>query len=345
MSDRLLVQQTWITNHAPNLCDVTVGPLVHSSDGRAATRTISAWVDGQKEVLSSSVNYGVPTISSERKLMADRNRRKEEAAILALDSGAAVEHRAKKARLQQGLREQRQNVDEGKVLRSMLERLVSQVERQADAKRRHEEQAQRLRLSGRAASLHIGDLAYIRHPNFPPPYLQLAVLRRVHRSGAKVDVQLCHLSPPEMGSKGVDRISLDSMLRGMDTSSVIAPVAPQTRERDRNNYVREFWPTVQLWTAAELAERQSNICAARLYSHLQTTEHCGCPNHTNPFAMHSHVVHCSFMTNRVPLLGELAEAALPTFLQWRHPLWKCCICSLDPDEIEHAAEREYAVRV
>jgi hypothetical protein len=188
-------------------------------------------------VLSSSVNYGVPTISSERKLMADRNRRKEEAAILALDSGAAVEHRAKKARLQQGLREQRQNVDEGKVLRSMLERLVSQVERQADAKRRHEEQAQRLRLSGRAASLHIGDLAYIRHPNFPPPYLQLAVLRRVHRSGAKVDVQLCHLSPPEMGSKGVDRISLDIMLCGMDTSSGIAPVAPQTRERDRNNYV------------------------------------------------------------------------------------------------------------
>ena len=238
LSDLLLVQQTWIVEHAPNLRDVTVGPLVHSSNGRAATRTISARLDGQEQVLSSSVNYDVPTISSERKLMADRNRRKEEAAILALDSDAAVEHRAKRARLQQGLREQRQDMDEDKVLQSMLEALVSQVERRADAERRREEQSQRLCLPGRAAALHVGDLAYIRHPDFPPPYLQLAVLRRVHRSGAKVDVQLCHLSPPEMGDtagfRGVDRILLDSTIHGMDTALVIAPVAPLVPAETRN---------------------------------------------------------------------------------------------------------------
>ena len=72
-----------------------------------------------------------------------------------------------------------------------------------------------------------------------------------------------------MGFKGVDRIALDGMLRGMDMLSVIAPVAPQIPACDREVYVREFWPTNQLWDAAELARKHSHTAAARLYSHFR----------------------------------------------------------------------------
>mmetsp|Transcript_28073 Transcript_28073/g.63545 ORF Transcript_28073/g.63545 Transcript_28073/m.63545 type:complete len:409 (-) Transcript_28073:78-1304(-) len=352
LSDLLLVQQTWIVEHAPNLRDVTVGPLVHSSNGRAATRTISARLGGQEQVLSSSVNYNMPTISSERKLMADRNRRKEEAAILALDSDAAVERRVKRARLQQGLREQRQDVDEDKVLRSMLEALVSQVERRADAERRRKEQSQRLCLPGRAAALHVGDLAYIRHPDLP-----LAVLRRVHRSGAKVDVQLCHLSPPEMGDtagfRGVDRILLDSTIHGMDTALVIAPVAPLVPANTRNlevyPNVRELWSTRQLWEAAKLAETHLNKAHAQTWLSLRTRDQCDCPAcgpaDANGYSMRRHLPECPFDAQRVPLVSELAAAALPTFLQLNSALWKRCIRAFGPEEIERIAEREHMLRV
>ena len=343
LPQHLLLQPSWIAEHASNLRDVSAGPPVLSSDGKGATRNIFARLDNQSEQLSVTIEY-IAGCSSDLKLLADRHRRREEAAILSLDCSAAAEHRAKKARQQQGLREQRQGVDEDKVLQSALERLISQVERRADTERRREEESQRLCMPDRAAALHIGDLAYIRHPDFPPPYLQLAVLRRVHRSGAKVDVQLCHLSPPEMGFKGVDRIILDGMLRGMDTLSVIAPVVPRVHARDREVYVREFWPTSQLWNAAKLAEKQSHTAAARLYSHFRPPA-CPCKCPPNPFATNPHDPNCALLLGRVPLLSELACAALPSFFVWNSAQWKSIIRPVEPDEMERASERECMLRV
>ena len=225
LSESLLVQQRWVADHAPNLLEVTVGPLVFSSDGRTATRNVFARLDNHQESLCSAISYDVPTTSSERKLYADRHRRREEVAIRELDGAAAAAHRAKKARLQQGLRENRRDVDEEKVLQSVMDRLIREVERHLDAARRHQEQVERLHLPG-CAAVHVGDPIYIRHPAFPPPHLQLAVLRRVHQRSSKLDVQLCHLAPPEMGIKCVDRIQLDDLLRGIETVSVLSPVAP-----------------------------------------------------------------------------------------------------------------------
>ena len=288
--------------------------------------------------------------SAHRKLIADRNRRKEEAAILSLDCSAAAEHRAKKARLQQGLREQRQDVDQDKVLRSVLEHVIARLERQADADRRREEQSMRLSLSGRAAPLHVGDLTYIRHPDFPPPYLQLAVLRRMHRSGAKVDVQLCHVSPPEMGDtagrRGVDRLLLDGMMRGMDTMLVVAPVAPRVPERTRNLelYPRKVWSTMQLWEAAALSEKASRKAWATSWLSLRTRDECSCPPcepaDRNGYRMRTHLPDCPFIAQRVPLLSELAEAALPTFLQVNTALWKRYVCAFGVEELERITERE-----
>jgi len=218
----------------------------------------------------------VPTTSSERKLYADRHRRREEVAIRELDGAAAAAHRAKRARLQKGLREQRQDVDEEKVLRSVLERCISQLEREADAERRRTDCVQRLSLAGYPnldrARLQIGDLIYVASDS-PAPYVrfvQLAVLRRAHRSGCKVDVQLCEVSPPEMGTIGVDRVRLAAWLRGLHTASVLGPVQPRIYPRhipcssvdmgkDRSTYPRELWPTLQLWSAADQASCRSGI--------------------------------------------------------------------------------------
>ena len=68
-------------------------------------------------------------------------------------------------------------MDEETVLQSVMERLIREAERHADALRRREEQSERLDLCGARSSLHVGDLIYIHHPNFPQPYIQLAVLR------------------------------------------------------------------------------------------------------------------------------------------------------------------------
>ena len=220
LSESLLVQQRWVADHAPNLQELTASPLVFSTDGSAATRRVFARIDSnQQEPLCSTVSYDVPTTSSERKRFADRHRRREEAAIRELDVAAAAVHRAKRARLQKGLlREQRQDVDEEKVLWSVLERCISQLEREADAERRRTDCVQRLSIAGYPnvdrAHLQIGDLIYVASDS-PAPYVrfvQLAVLRRVHRSGCKVDVQLCEVSPPEMGTIGVDRVRLAAWL-------------------------------------------------------------------------------------------------------------------------------------
>ena len=107
------------------------------------------------------VKYDVATATCDHKLVADRNRRREEAAIRELDGAAASLHRAKKARWQ---REQRRDVDKATVLQSVMERLIREVERHADALRRREEQSERLNLCGARSSLHVGDLIYMRHP-------------------------------------------------------------------------------------------------------------------------------------------------------------------------------------
>jgi hypothetical protein len=129
-----------------------------------------------------------------------------------------------------------------------------------------------------------------------------------------------------MGDKHIDRILLNSMLRGLDVQAVKAPVAPLIIEKGirsyREEYVRELWPVVQLWEAANLAYDQAGLAARRLHDLLRTRTpscHCSCPPNTSPCAMHSHAASCSFMAKRVPLLSELADSALPSFLHWRHP--------------------------
>ena len=94
----------------------------------------------------------------------------------------------------------------------------------------NEDNIRRLSLPGCRSDrlLHVGDLIYIKSDS-PAPYVrfvQLAVLRRIHRSGCKVDVQLCEISPPEMGTNGVDRIRLRAWLRGLPTTSVLGGVEP-----------------------------------------------------------------------------------------------------------------------
>ena len=58
-----------------------------------------------------------------------------------------------------------------------------------------------------------------------------------------------------------------------------------------------------------------------------------------------HLPDCPFIAQRVPLLSELAEAALPTFLQVNTALWKRCVRAFGEEELERIAEREYILRV
>ena len=46
----------------------------------------------------------------------------------------------------------------------------------------------------------------------------------------------------------------------------------------------------------------------------------------------------------IPLLSELAEAALPPFLEKQSKLWKSAIAPLRAEEMERAAEREQELR-
>ena len=177
------------------------------------------------------------------------------------------------------MREQRQDVDVDKVLQSLLATLIRSLEREADAERHLADNIQRLRVPGCRSDrlLHHGDLIYIK-PDSPVPYVRfvrLAVLRRLHRSGCKVDVQLCDLNPLEMGTVGVDRIRLAGWMRGLPTTAVLGAVEPRfyanpnsvpmagpntytcIADRERSRYPRELWPTLQLWNAAELAMKAS----------------------------------------------------------------------------------------
>ena len=363
LSESLLVQLRWIADHASNLRDVTAGPLVLSSDGQTASRIIYARLDGQEEQLSASVEYDLPrAASSDHKLFTDRHRCRDISAILSLDKNAAVEHRAKKARLQQGLREQRTDVDEDKILRGVVERLVVQLQREADIERRRMDRVQRLSVSGSPddrACLHIGDLIYIT-PESPPPYVRfvrLAVLRRIHQSGQKVDVELHEVIPLEMGVS-VDRLRPTTWIHGLSTASILGPVAPSlvanpdqlgsgpyAPDAYRSGYPREFWPTAQLWNAAKFAEKHSNTARFRLDCDLDKTNgKCRC-----------HFWGCAWFAppgkpctdshrHRFPLLSELAEASLPTFLEWNSKLWQRAIASFSEGELERAAEREYEMR-
>jgi hypothetical protein len=77
-----------------------------------------------------------------------------------------------------------------------------------------------------------------------------------------------------MGEKHIDGILLNKMLRGVDSHAVVGPVAPFFYDRTlrgyRAEYVREFWPVVQLWDTAKLADDQSGLAARRLYDLLRT---------------------------------------------------------------------------
>lgn len=107
----LHVQQHWIAQEAKNLRDVKTEQLVLSDCKRFATRAICAHNILCGELVRCKVKYDVPTSGEkvvDRENRADRHRRREEAVIRELDGVAAAEHRLKKAKLQRGLREQRQ---------------------------------------------------------------------------------------------------------------------------------------------------------------------------------------------------------------------------------------------
>lgn len=248
------------------------------------------------------------------------------------------------------------------MLQRLLETLICSLEREADAERRREDNIRRLRLPGCRSDhvLHIGDLIYTKS-DCPAPYarfVQLAVLRRIHRSGCKVDVQLCDISPPEMGTNGVDRIRLRTWLRGLPTTSILGGVEPlvfadpnrvppqgySRTERERKAYPRELWSTLQLWNAAELALKATDMARTRLYHDLPAPGK-GCRCHfwgCSFFRGQSCAASCTML--RVPRLSELAEAALPAFLEKESKLWKSAIAPLRDGEIERAAEREQELR-
>ena len=86
------------------------------------------------------------TLTDPWDLLNDRNRRREEAAIREVDGAEASLHRAKKARWQQGVREQRRDFDEETVLRVQWTVWSARwsVMAHADAVRRREELSERL---------------------------------------------------------------------------------------------------------------------------------------------------------------------------------------------------------
>ena len=113
--------------------------------------------------------------------------------------------------------------------------------------------------------------------------------------------------------------------------------------------MRGFWSTGQLWEAAKLAETHLNKAHAQTWLSLRTRDQCDCPAcepaDANGYSMRRHLPECPFVAQRVPLLSELAAAALPTFLQLNSALWKRCIRAFGPEEIERITEREHMLRV
>jgi len=76
------VQRTWITEHAAGLHDLSVGALALSSDGRAATRTVSARLVDFDERVHDEIVYTLPPANGEsdeqKKQRNDKHRRLEE---------------------------------------------------------------------------------------------------------------------------------------------------------------------------------------------------------------------------------------------------------------------------
>jgi hypothetical protein len=373
---QLLVQPNWIAEHLHGLRDIVSGPLVRCDNGTHATRSITAYSEYVDEQVRGEVKYDLaPAGESDEdsRLRAAKHRGREEAALRALDGVAAAEHRTKKSKLQHDMREQ-QRTSEDCVLRGVVDRLISQLERKAHLA----ELSRRLPLHGWSpgrAFVHIGDLVYIRpvflpgdgwtegttasgdrffedsitgeriYPDYPPPF-QLAVLRKVRSRGRTVDLQLCQLSLPAMGDVcEVDRILLDGWMRGVDASTILAPVLPANSRRAQNDYrtwrrdadgqlvyPREFWAPHQLWHAAKYAMDNCATATARKWREAQSRNFRG---------------ECGEAF--VPRLSTLAMDALPDFLaaesNGRGPSaqWKRSITSFKREEIDRARSRSSAI--
>ena len=124
----LFISHRWIEVHCPGLIDIDAG-TVAAVDEVHALRTVSARVAELDEVQRGEIVYdGCPEreTEAERQRRHDRNRKREEAAFLALDSAAADALRAKKAEQK---RQQRQGEEE--TIRRVLESMVQKLERQA----------------------------------------------------------------------------------------------------------------------------------------------------------------------------------------------------------------------
>ena len=127
VEQQLLVQQPWINEHAPRVCQLACEPLMFSADGQQATRVVSASIDGLDEVVRSEIKYDLsPTVGAEaQKQRRDMHRRREERAIRGLDAAAVEAHKAQRAEQMRAQRQMRREVID------VLANLIERVERQA----------------------------------------------------------------------------------------------------------------------------------------------------------------------------------------------------------------------
>ena len=123
----LLVTQQWIAAHASAIERVEAGELV--VDGSHASRKLSVKLrDGAGET-QVQVQYDVPAIGTDREALRQMelmHRRREERALLAVDSEAAAVVRERKTVRQ---REERKQTAE---LRHVFQDIISRLERRAD---------------------------------------------------------------------------------------------------------------------------------------------------------------------------------------------------------------------
>ena len=82
-------------------------------------------------MLVADITYDVPSDGTDRKLYADRHRRREESAIFALSDSATADQREKKARERQELRKKKAEV------RSVLDYRVTQRRARLDPHSAH----------------------------------------------------------------------------------------------------------------------------------------------------------------------------------------------------------------
>jgi len=122
LAEQLLVRPQWIEENAPRLSEFSAGALVLAASGQHATRSIVA-LNADGEEVHGEVEYDVPPANvesaSSAKLRHEMHWQREATAIRALDTDAAGEHRAKRAKQRCDEREHEDTVAD------VLERVIS----------------------------------------------------------------------------------------------------------------------------------------------------------------------------------------------------------------------------